>query len=132
MIVASEYRGANEVMPALERFKEAYLTMAKKARYRPAAPGDGVGGISLSDEQLADPVRLDKEAEKYAVAFRKQEESRNFHIGLSNFSTNRAFVYAIEAARSLAGVQDELARELLLMALAEIDAVRSKRGKKKS
>jgi len=117
-------------MSAIKRFKEAYLMMASKAHYRPAAPGDGVGGVDLSDEQIASPAHLEKEAEKYAAAFRKEEDSRRFHIGSSNFSTNRAFVYTIEAARSLAGAKDDLARELLVMAVAEIDVVRSKESKK--
>lgn len=37
-------------MSAIKRFKEAYLMMASKAHYRPAAPGDGVGEVDLSDE----------------------------------------------------------------------------------
>jgi hypothetical protein len=52
--------------PKLTRFKEAYLGMARRARYRPGAPGDGCGNIVLSDEDLRDPVRLDEEAVAYA------------------------------------------------------------------
>jgi hypothetical protein len=44
----------------IERFREAYIAMAKKARYRPQAPGDGMGNISLSKEQLTDPGWLER------------------------------------------------------------------------
>jgi hypothetical protein len=43
---------------------EAYLAMAK-AGYRPAAPGDGFGSISLTRKQLADPAQLEREAASY-------------------------------------------------------------------
>lgn len=115
---------------AHERVKDAYFSMAKKARYRPAAPGNGFGDVNLSDEQLADKGILDKEAEEYAIEFQKEEDSWKFNIGLSNFRTNRAFVYTIEAARALAGASDKLARELLVMAISDIDDAQGRRGRK--
>jgi hypothetical protein len=39
---------------------------------------------------------------------------------VSNYDTNRALVYVIEAARSLCGAKDDLARDLIKMALAEL------------
>jgi hypothetical protein len=39
----------------LDRLREAYIAMSKRAKYRPAAPIDECGNITLSDEALADP-----------------------------------------------------------------------------
>jgi hypothetical protein len=108
--------------PKIKRFREAYLTMAKLARYRPQAPGDGMGNILLSKQELADPNRLEQEATAYALSFDKEEDTRQFWIGCSDFETNRAFIWTIEAARQLAGGEDgkKTAHELLEMALAEL------------
>ena len=46
--------------------------------------------------------------------------TRTFWIGSSNFSTNRAFVLSIEAARLLAGGGDEHAVRLLELAIKQI------------
>jgi hypothetical protein len=110
--------------PSQLRFAEAYLTMAAEARYRPAAPGDGMGSVNLSDEELEEHDRLLKEAVGYATRFHEEEDSLKFNIGLSNYSTNRAFVFTIEAARSLAGANDDLAIELLNMAIKDIEQAR--------
>jgi len=106
----------------LERFHQAYLAMAKQAKYRPQAPSDGCGNIQLTKEQCADKIRLNAEATAYALAFDREEDSLQFWIGCSNFSTNRAFVFAIEAARVLASDSDgnPVAQKLLEMAVAEI------------
>jgi hypothetical protein len=107
----------------LDRFAETYLMMASKARYRPQAPGDGCGGIYLSDEELRDRGRLMQEAQDYAIAFDAEEDTNQFAIGCSNFTTNRAFILAIEAARNLAGGADHVALKILEMAAAEVRAV---------
>lgn len=44
----------------------AYERMVSEAKYRPAAPGDGFGGIFLDPDQLADETTLQKEAHEYA------------------------------------------------------------------
>jgi hypothetical protein len=107
----------------LMRYAETYLMMAR-TKYRPAAPGDGFGAIMLSDEQLADADRLYLEAVKYAVTFCREEDSNRFYIGCSNFSTNRAFILSIEAARLLASGNDgnSYALQMLDLARAEIKA----------
>ena len=56
---------------------------------------------------------LDAEAHKYAHGFIAADESRRHWIGVSNFRTNRALVYAIEAARNLCGAQNDVALDLL-------------------
>jgi hypothetical protein len=38
-----------------KRIMEAYFTMAEKARYRPFAPGDGIGSLDLTEEELKPP-----------------------------------------------------------------------------
>jgi hypothetical protein len=86
----------------LQRYAEAYLRMAKRARYRPTA------------KQLADPERLERKAIAYANSFNAED------------TTNRAFIFTIEAARVLAGswnvLGDEVAVRLLEMAIDEIKA----------
>ena len=106
------------------RFVEAYEMMAREGRYRPAAPGDGVGGISLAATELADPERLHREAQKYAQDFYAADNKMEHHTGCSNFSTNRAFVFVIEAARLLCSGSDgnPYALKLLEMATREIKA----------
>jgi hypothetical protein len=103
------------------RFAQAYLMMAE-AGYRPAAPSDGFGHIQLTATQLADRQRLDQEAVKYAVAFVREEDNRTFNVGCSNYTTNRAFVLCIEAARLLCGGGDQEAVRLLKLAIKEIEA----------
>jgi hypothetical protein len=102
------------------RYVEAYLAMAKKARYRPQAPGDGCGHVLLTREELRDPKRLEEEANAYVKNFVKEEDTLSFRIGCTNFDTNRAAIYAIEAARCLCGGADGVAVKLLQMAIDEI------------
>jgi hypothetical protein len=82
------------------RICQAYVRMAQVAKYRPQAPGDGMGGIDLSPEELLDSTRLAAEASAYADRFITQEDD-GFSIGISDFTSNRALVYTIEAARNL-------------------------------
>lgn len=103
------------------RIMEAYLRMAAQARYRPAAPGDGFGFISLTTEELADQRRLQAEAAQYAERFMQEEDELAFRIGSSNYKTNRVLVLTIEAARVLCGGSgDRLALKLLGMAVDEL------------
>jgi hypothetical protein len=110
-----------------KRIVEAYLKMAEEAKYRPAAPGDGMGNVYLTAEEIADPDILQKEAVKYADEFLR-EEDLHFTIGVSDFSTNRALVYTVEAARALCGVNHDLASTLLKMAAEETRAAKKERG----
>lgn len=96
-----------------DRIREAYIEMATKANYRPEA-ADG----SSADDDLKD------EAVRYARRFIAEEDHHQFWIGVSDYTTNRAFVYTIEAARLLCGgalgVNHGL--KLLEMAVAEVKA----------
>jgi hypothetical protein len=94
--------------------------------YRPQAPGDGFGNLCLSREEVTNQERLEHEAAEYAIAFDKEENTRAFNIGVSNFDTNRAFIWTIEAARCLAGGADDVALKLLKLAMADVK--NAKRG----
>jgi hypothetical protein len=103
-------------MPRLsveDRISEAYVEMAMQANYRPESSGAASGDDDLQDE-----------AESYAKRFVAEEETTNFHIGVSDYTSNRALVYTIEAARLLCcgalGVNHGL--KLLEMAVAEVKA----------
>jgi hypothetical protein len=104
------------------RIAEAYMQMAGEAKYRPAAPSDGMGNIQLTDEELSDGERLEAEAKNYAEAFIAEENHCRFWVGVSNYRTNRGFVYTIEAARLLCGAQPSavVALRLLRMAAKEV------------
>jgi hypothetical protein len=111
--------------PRHERYAEAYLAMAQQAKYRPEAPSDGLGNISLTDAELADQQRLAGEATTYAVRFGREDDACAFWIGCSNFRTNRAFVWAIEAARQLASGSDGEATALRLLRMARDEIKRA-------
>jgi hypothetical protein len=111
--------------PRLERFQQAYLQMAHQAKYRPQALSDGCGTIQLELAELRDPHRLQVEAGQYALQFSAEEDHNSFWIGCSDFRTNKAFVWTIEAARLLAsGVEDKgTALKLLRLVAAEVARV---------
>jgi uncharacterized protein YcsI (UPF0317 family) len=79
-----------------------------------------MGGIDLSQEELADHGRLTREAGDYTRRFIKEEDTGQFLLGCSNYATNRALVYTIEAARNLNAGEDQLALTLLGMAVEEV------------
>jgi hypothetical protein len=113
----------------LVRFAQAYLMMAH-AQYRPQAPSDGFGNVQLSTEEYNDEARLYREAVHYAAVFnRDEDDNRDFHIGCSNWETNRAFVLSIEAARLLASGSDgdDCAVRLLELAIKEIAGANNRR-----
>lgn len=110
-----------------ERIFQASLKMADEARYRPEAPGDGFGSVDLTKDQVDDPERLEMEAARYAKRFIAEESSRSFSIGVSDWSTNRALVYAVEAARALCSPDHDLALDLLKMAVKETGESKERR-----
>jgi hypothetical protein len=97
----------------------AYRRMAAEARYRPAAPSDGLGGITVPVEQLD----LDAEAIRYARNWWAEEDERRFWIGCCHWPTRPATIFAIEAARLLCAGDGhgDHAHQLLRMAAAELD-----------
>jgi hypothetical protein len=67
--------------------------MASEARYRPAAPSDGMGHIRLSDEQLASKLQLAKEADQYAASFLERREKCDYTIGVPDVRKYPRSVY---------------------------------------
>ena len=110
--------------PRLENFRQAYLQMAREAKYRPAAPSDGCGNIQLTLEEVRDPARLWSEAAEYALRFSREEDSDTFWIGCSDFRTAKAFLCCIEAARLLAGGDFGRAAALALLRIAVKEVAR--------
>jgi hypothetical protein len=98
-----------------EQIAGAYRLMASKCRYRPAAPSDGFGNITVPTADLD----MDAECLDYARRWWQEEDDLRFFVGCCNFSTRPATIFAIEAARSMCTGSDgdELARKLLQMAL---------------
>jgi hypothetical protein len=74
---------------------------------------------------MRDQARLDREAVDYAIRFAAEEDELCFTLGCSNFPTNRAFVWTVEAARQLASgnAGNETALRLLEMVTREVRRV---------
>lgn len=104
-----------------DRIRSAYFEMATKARYRPQAPGDGMGNVNLTEGESEDPVRLKQEADEYVKRFIAQERTLNFRIGVGDWTNARALVYSLEAAKALCGgaLGVDVAIDLLELATAE-------------
>jgi hypothetical protein len=85
-------RGERSLTPErMEAFAEAYREMAR-LKSRPAAPSDGMGGITK---------RLDLAAEtrRYAENFAKEENELRFWVGCTDLPSLRAAVWMLEAFR---------------------------------
>ena len=106
-------------MSVLEQIESAYREMATKAKYRPAAPSDGLGNITVALEQL----NLPQEASKYARQWWKDEDEMRHFTGTCNYTTRKATIFAIEAARNMCGgdLGNETALRLLKMAVSELE-----------
>jgi hypothetical protein len=89
--------------------------MAEVANYYPDAPSDGFGNITGK-------IDVTQEAKSYALRFLEEEESRSFWLGCPDFSHREALVFTVEAARSINGGAPEVAKALLKLALAELEA----------
>ena len=93
----------------------AYRRMAEEVRYRPAAPSDGFGNITVDLAELD----LDEEARTYARDFLDAENTSTFFIGCSNFDTQHAMIFALEACRLLCGPDDGFKRAATLLEMAK-------------
>jgi hypothetical protein len=100
-----------------QQIRDTYRRMATEARYRPAAPSDGLGNIAVPAEELD----LDAEMDSYAERWTEEEDTARFHVGVCNYPTRPATIFAVEAARSLCGTADDVAVDLLRLALAELE-----------
>lgn len=77
-----------------QRLAEAYRAMASLG-YRPAAPSDGFGGITVPEREL----ELDVEAREYGQRFLKEEDNGVYWAGCTDFRSLRAAIWALEAFR---------------------------------
>jgi hypothetical protein len=93
-----------------------YGRMAAEARYRPAAPSDGFGHITVPAAQLD----LDAEKQDYAAAWWGEEDSGSYWLGCADFRHRKTMILAVEAARACCAADGALARKLLEMALQEM------------
>jgi hypothetical protein len=76
---------------------DTYCHMAEEVRYRPAAPGDGLGNVAVPPDELD----LDEEADQYAQRWWSEEYEGRFEVGTCNGPTRPATIFAIEAARDV-------------------------------
>ncbi len=102
-----------------EQIEDAYRRMALEVHYRPAAPSDGFGNITIPVDELD----LDAEAAQYAHEWWAQEDTGSFTIGCADYPTRKAMIYALEAARlcCAGGNSPEFAERLLRLALQELE-----------
>jgi hypothetical protein len=111
----------------LEQIMSAYRDMAE--HYRPAAPNDGFGHITVP----MDALDLEAEAAAYADSWWREESALSFWTGCCAFQNRRAMVWTIEAARLMCAGPTrfgKLAETLLAMALREMKAVnRAQKGR---
>jgi hypothetical protein len=107
-------------MNTFDQIHQAYKLMASKARYRPAAPSDGFGRITVPIDQL----NLNAEAEEYATSWRDQEDDATFLVGTCDFQTREATIFTIEAARNMCAgrLGDATALKLLRMAVTSLES----------
>lgn len=105
-------------MSIIGKTREAYRRMAAEARYRPAAPSDGFGNITVAEKDLD----LEREATKYTAGFIAEEDTNTYHLGCPNYSQRTAFIFALEGARACCSADPELALRLLRMAVADLEA----------
>lgn len=108
---------------AVDQIAGAYRAMAERARYRPQAPSDGFGHITVPLEELD----LDAEARAYAVRWLGEERQREFWIGCPDWHTAVPMVWAVEAARLMCGGPEsyEFAIALLEMASERMRTVQA-------
>lgn len=111
----------------VEQIASAYKLMAEKARYRPAAPSDGVGNITAPPEKL----NLERESLQYAESWWDQEDKRKFNVGCCNYSTRPATIFAIEGARLMCAgsTANKTALELLQLAVEQLKSAMAKQAR---
>ena len=77
-----------------QRMAEAYRGMASLG-YRPAAPSDGFGGITVPERELEVAI----EGREYGQRFLQEEDEDVYLAGCTDFRSLRAAIWALEAFR---------------------------------
>lgn len=109
----------------LKQIAQVYGKMAKTAHYRPAAPGDGMGNVSVVGP-------LPAEAATYASVWWEEEDSGVYNLGYPDYQLRPALIYIVEAARCMNGMDLGTARKLLRMAGAEMAAMEEGRSRRET
>jgi hypothetical protein len=102
-----------------QRIVEAYRAMAI-LRYRPAAPSDGFGGITVPTEELD----VDIEAREYSRRFLKEEDDGAYWAGVTDFRSLRAAIWTLESLRLMNAGEfggEAIVPKLLRMAAEEYE-----------
>jgi len=100
--------------PAIfEQIRRVYLLMAE-AGYRPAAPSDGFGNITVPVQKLD----IEQEARDFAARWSQDEDSQVYRLGCANFPFRPAMILALEAARLACGTTDSKPYLIRLLKLA--------------
>lgn len=98
----------------VKQIEDAYREMVERARYRPAAPSDGLGNVAVPLEELD----LEAEARDYAERWLAEEDRHEFYVGVPDYSTAVPMVWTIEAARLMCGMPEHYARAVTLLEMA--------------
>jgi hypothetical protein len=98
----------------LAQIQAAYRLMATKALYRPAAPSDGCGNITVPEKYLD----LEAEAAQYAENWWNAEEQMAHVTGTCNFSTRAATIFAVEASKNMCSGRGGNVHALRLLKMA--------------
>lgn len=85
-------------MPRIDPVAAAYRSMARIG-YRPEAPSDGAGTITVPLEQLD----LMEEVSSFVERFRRDDDRMEHWVGCAKYSTSGLTAMAIEVARILNG-----------------------------
>lgn len=103
--------------PKADQIKRAYRTMTDKVRYRPAAPSDGAGNITVPDDALD----FDDEADRYTNGWLKDEDKMYYYLGCPDFEDREALIYMVEAGRLICGMDRRRAVKLLRLAADDLE-----------
>jgi hypothetical protein len=96
--------------------RKTYYRMAHEARYRPTAPGDGCGNVTIPLSQLD----LEDEAERFVRHFNKEEDEQRYWLGCPNYTQRSEFILLLEAARACCSADPDLALSLAEMAVSNL------------
>ena len=77
-----------------ERIGDAYRGMASLG-YRPGAPSDGFGGVTVPEAELEVGI----EGRHYAHQFLEEEDKGVYRAGCTDLRSLRAAIWALEALR---------------------------------
>lgn len=98
----------------------AYERMASVG-YRPSAPSDGCGNITVPIEEL----NLQREADQYSEEWWKSEDELSFFVGCCSFETRAATIFAVEAARCMTAGMADVALKLLRLAVDHLEGLKN-------